>query len=142
MFLVGQADLRRVVGGGGQLDVDRALGGTRDEVLVDDVAVVLAGADDAGGGVVGVEEVEEVAPHERPVRPDHAVGDLDAVARGDALDQVRARRALDVDVELGLRDAHAADGRCSNGSWVERTFWTSITYLREVGGLYGNGSPV
>jgi hypothetical protein len=60
----------------------------------------------------------------------------------DPLDQVRARRALDMDVELGLRDAHAADGRCSNGSWVERTFWTSTTYLREVGGWYGNGSPV
>ena len=76
------------------------------------------------------------------VRADHAVGDADAVAGRDALDQVGGRGALDVDVELGLGDGHAADGRCSNGSWVERTLWTSTTYRREVGGLYGNGSPV
>src|SRR4029079_15929161 len=79
LFLVGQADLGRVIGARGQLDVDRALGGAGDEVLVDDVAVVLAGADDAGGGVVGVEEVEEVTPDEPPVASDHYVGAPDSV---------------------------------------------------------------
>ena len=47
-----------------QLDVDRALGGAGGEVLVGDVAVVLRGADDAGGVVVGAQEVQEVAPGE------------------------------------------------------------------------------
>ena len=45
---------RRGLDRGDQLDVDRALGGARGEVLVGDVAVVLAGADDAGGHVVGL----------------------------------------------------------------------------------------
>ena len=121
VLLVGQPDAGRVVGRGGHLDVDRALGGAAHEVLVDDVAVVLAGADDAGGGVVGVEEVEEVAPHEAAVVADHAVGDAQAVAGGDPLHERGGRRALDVDVELGLGDAHAVAGRCWNGSCIEPT---------------------
>ena len=121
MFLVGQPHAGRVVGRGGQLDVDRALGRAADEVLVDDVAVVLAGPDDARGAVVGVQEVEEVAPDEAVVVADHAVGDAQAVARRDPLHEVGRRRALDVDVELGLGDAHAVAGRCWNGSCIEPT---------------------
>ena len=142
VLLVGQPDPGGGVGRRRQLDVDRALASAVHEVLVDDVAVVLAGADHARGGVVGGEEVEEVAPGEAPVVGEDTLGDAHLVARRDAPHEVRRRRALDVDVQLGLGDAHAADGRCSNGSWVERTFWTSITYRREVGGLWGNGSPV
>src|SRR3712207_8054721 len=75
---VGQADRSRVVGRGGQLDVDGALGGTGLQVSQRDVAVVLRGADDARGPVVGVEEVAEVAPREAaagdgPGRDGHAV---------------------------------------------------------------------
>jgi hypothetical protein len=121
VLLVGQADPGRVVGGGGQLDVDRALGGAAHEVLVDDVAVVLAGPDDARGAVVGVEEVEEIAPREAPVVADHAVRDAQAVAGGDPPYERGRRRALDVDVQLGLRDRHAAAGRCWNGSCIEPT---------------------
>src|SRR5215203_4581663 len=135
MLVVGQADVGGVVGRRGQLDVDRALGRTLDEVLVDDVPVVLAGADDAGGSVVGAEEVEEVLPDEPVVVADHAVGDAELVARRDPAYEIRRGRALDVDVQLGLGDAHAAVGRCSKGSWVERTLSTSTTYRREVGGL-------
>ena len=43
-----------MVGGGGQLDVDAAVPATLGEVLVGDVAVVLGGADDARGQVVGL----------------------------------------------------------------------------------------
>src|SRR4051795_11621935 len=127
VLLVGQPDTGGVVGRRGELDVDRALLRAGDEVLVDDVAVVLARADDARRGVVGGEEVEEVAPAEAAVVVEDAVGHTDVVARGDAADQLRAGRALDVDVELGLGDRHAAVGRCSNGSWLKRTLWTATT---------------
>ena len=60
---VGEPDRRGVVGRGDQLDVDRALGGARLQVLVGDVAVVLGGADHARREVVGAQEVEEVVPH-------------------------------------------------------------------------------
>src|SRR3954469_3366978 len=128
MLVVGEADPGGVVGRGGELDVDRPFGSAGHEVLVDDVAVVLARADDARGGVVGAQEVEEVAPAEAAVVIEDAVGDGDLVAGRDAADQVRPGRALDVDVQLGFGDRHAAAGRCSNGSCVETTLSTSTTY--------------
>ena len=60
---------RRVVGRGGQLDVDRPLAGADAQVLVGDVAVVLGGADDARGAVVGAQEVEEVRAVKRSSSP-------------------------------------------------------------------------
>jgi len=121
VLLVGDPDVGGVVGRGRELDVDRALRRTAEEVLVDDVVVVLARTDDARGAVVDLEEVEEVVPVEPAVVGDHAVGHADAVARGDPLDQVGGRRPLDVDVQLGLGDAHAVAARCWNGSFIVPT---------------------
>ena len=50
------------------------------------------------------QEVEEVAPHVA-VAVDRAGRDLDAVARASRRTSVRRRRALEVDVQLGERDA-------------------------------------
>jgi hypothetical protein len=94
----------RVVDRGGELDVDRAVARARGEVLVGDVAVVLARADDAADEVVGVEEVEEVAPGEAIGRGEDALRDLEPVALGDPPYEVRRRGAFEVNVELGLGD--------------------------------------
>ena len=75
-----EAGQPRVVDRRGQLDVDRAALRARGQVLVGDVAVVLAGADDARGQVVGVQEVQEVAPREAVGRGEDALGDLEPVA--------------------------------------------------------------
>src|SRR4051794_5723093 len=109
---VGEADERRVVGGGDELDIDRALGGAGAQVLVRDVAVVRGGADHARGHVVGLQEVEEVAPREAVGRGEDAVGDAQPVALGDPAHEVRRRGALEVDVQLGLGD-HAGSARRS-----------------------------
>src|SRR6185312_11790684 len=81
------------------------------EVLVGDVAVVLAGADRRGGDVVGLEEVQEVVPVERAVRVEQPLlGEVDAVARRQAADEVRRGGALEVDVQLGLGDGGDVGG--------------------------------
>ena len=65
-----------MVGRGGELDVDRATGRARAQVLVGDVAVVLPGADHARGQVVGAQEVEEVRVAEAPVAAEQPLGQL------------------------------------------------------------------
>ncbi len=104
VLLVREADELRVVGRRRELDVDCSLACALDQVLVRDVAVVLAGADHARGLVVGVEEVEEVAVGEAVRSGEGALGDGEAVALGDAADQVRRSGALEVDVELDFGD--------------------------------------
>ena len=52
VLVVAEPYARGVVGRRGELDVDRVPARARTEVLVDDVAVVLAGADHARGEVV------------------------------------------------------------------------------------------
>ena len=74
VLVVGEADVLAVVEAGDQLDVDRALGRAGREVLVGDVAVVVAGADRRGGLVVGRQEVQEVGPGERAVGAEEVVG--------------------------------------------------------------------
>src|SRR5918994_2344460 len=100
---VREADGGGVVGRRDQLDVDGALGRARAQVFEGDVAVILRGADDAGGEVVGAQEVQEVAPLELLVAPEHALEHGPAVAGGQPPDQRRRRRALEVYVQLGLR---------------------------------------
>src|SRR3954471_2016773 len=109
---VGEPDERCVVRGGDELDIYRALGSAPAQVLVGDVAVVLRGADDARRHVVGLQEVEEVAPREAVGRGEHSVGDAQAVALGDPAHEVRRGGALQVDVQLGLRD-HRGSARRS-----------------------------
>jgi hypothetical protein len=101
---VGQPDRGRVVGGRDHLDVQRALGGAARQVLEGDVAVVLGRADHACGEVVGAQEVQEVRPRELLLAREHALGDRHPVAGGEPPDQRRRRGALQVHVELGLRD--------------------------------------
>jgi hypothetical protein len=93
-----------MVGGRGQLDVHRSLASALDQVLVGDVAVVLARADDARRLVVGVEEVEEAPVGEAVGGGEQAVGQLEPVALGDPPDEVRRSGALEVDVQLDLGD--------------------------------------
>jgi hypothetical protein len=114
VLLVGEADERGMVGRGDQLDVDRAVRGAAREVLERDVRVVLGRADDARGHVVGLQEVEEVAPGEAVGGGEHAVGDAQPVALGDPAHEVRRRGALEVDVQLGLRHRHGVAPRRSS----------------------------
>src|SRR3954470_7023087 len=116
VVLVREADERGVVGRGDQLDVDRALRGARGEVLGGDVAVVLGGADDARRHVVGLQEVEEVAPGEAVGAREDAVWHPEPVALGDPADEVRGRGALEVDVQLRLGDHHARRSRIAGVS--------------------------
>ena len=102
--VVAQADLRGVVGRDDQLDVDSALGGAARQVLEGEVAVVLAGADHARGEVVGAQEVEEVGVGVGLLVGEQALRDRQAVALGEPADELRRGRALEVDVQLGLRD--------------------------------------
>ena len=83
VLLVAQADERRVVGRGGQLDVDRAAACARAQILVRDVAVVLAGAHHAGSQVVGAQEVEEVGVAKAPVVPEQILRKRQPVALRD-----------------------------------------------------------
>jgi len=82
-----EPDHRAVVEGRDELDVDGALGGAGRQVLIRDVAVVLRGADDAGGVVVGAQEVQEVDPRERVVVGEQPVRQRDAVAPRQAADR-------------------------------------------------------
>ena len=104
VLLVAQPDERGMVGRGGQLDVDRATGRARAQVLVGDVAVVLPGADHARGEVVGAQEVEEVRVAEAPVGAEQPLGQVHAVASRDPLHELGRGGPLQVDVQLGLRD--------------------------------------
>jgi len=104
VLLAAQPDERGVVRGGDQLDVDGAVAGAARQVLVGDVAVVVAGADDAGREVVGAQEVEEVRVGEAVRRLEDALRDGQSVALGEPPDEVRRSGPLEVDVELGLRD--------------------------------------
>ena len=68
-----------------------------------------------------------ITDHDDPYQTAQLRGEVVEVRGAEAAHEVRRGRALDVDVQLGLRDAHAADGRCSKPSWVERTLSTRTT---------------
>ncbi len=89
-----------MVGGRGELDVDRPLARAGREVLERDVAVVLGAADDARRLVVDAQEVQEVVPQVAAVDADRAGRDLEVVAPRDAARQLGRRGPLEVDVEL------------------------------------------
>src|SRR5437764_2843184 len=120
MLRVADPDEPGVIDRGGELDIHRALPGAGREVLVGDVAVVLTGPDDARGEVVGLQEVQEVAPRKAIGGGEQPCRDLEAVARGDAADQRGGRGALQVHVELGLRDHQPScsmtAGACGDGA--------------------------
>ena len=102
VLLVAQPDERGVVGRRGQLDVDRAASARTAQVLVGDVAVVLAGPDHARGQVVGARKSRKSRVAEASVAAEQALGERDAVTRGDPPHELGRRGALEMDVELGL----------------------------------------
>ena len=105
MFLVAQPDERGVVGGSRQLDVDSAPAGTRAQVFVRDVSIVLASAHHARGEIVGAQEIEEVRVAEAPVGAEQPLRQLDAVARRDVAHELGRSGALQMDVQLGFGES-------------------------------------
>ena len=77
VLLVAQADERGMVWRGGELDVDGAAARAVAQVLIGDVAIVLRGANHAGGQVIGAQEVQEIAVAKAPVVAQQPLGQGD-----------------------------------------------------------------
>ena len=120
--------------GGGQLHVDRAAGRARREVLVGDVAVVLGGADDArsrgrrsAGSPGSRARRSDPAWRTRPRAP----GARCAAAMRRTRSGVR--RALEVDVQLGLGDHGRAGYRPRERKFLAPATLSAAIIRRRVG---------